>query len=184
MDFVCLWILCALYYLLMDIVCLWILCAYGCCVLMDFVCLWILSAYVYYLLMGIDCLWILCAHGYCVLMGIVCLWILPAYGYCVLMFIICLWILCAYGHCLLMDIICLLDGLLGFARIQKRKTNQELKKNVTHLGLEPATSFIAIGYSNYLAIDQKEKLIKNFKKLAVWDSNPRPHAVQAHSLTP
>ena len=32
------------------------------------------------------------------------------------------------------------------------------------LGLEPATSCVAIGYSNYLAIDQKEKLIKNLKK--------------------
>ena len=34
-------------------------------------------------------------------------------------------------------------------------------RNMTRLGFEPATSCVAIGYSNYLAIDQKEKLIKN-----------------------
>ena len=33
------------------------------------------------------------------------------------------------------------------------------------LGLEPLISFVAIAYSNYLAIDQKEKLIKNQKKI-------------------
>ena len=54
-----------------------------------------------------------------------------------------------------------LDGLLGFARISKRKINQEFKKYVTSLGFEPATSCVAIGYSSYLAINQKEKLIKN-----------------------
>ena len=54
-----------------------------------------------------------------------------------------------------------LDGFPGFAKIPKRKINQELFLNVTRLGFEPATSCIAIGYFNYLAIDQKEKLIKN-----------------------
>ena len=50
----------------------------------------------------------------------------------------------------------------GFARVPKRKKiNKELKKYVTGLGFESATSCVAIGYSNYLAIDQKEKLIKN-----------------------
>ena len=49
----------------------------------------------------------------------------------------------------------------GFARVPKRKINKEFKKYVTGLGFEPATSCIAIGYSNYLAIDQKEKLMKN-----------------------
>ena len=54
-----------------------------------------------------------------------------------------------------------LDGPPGFARIMKREINQDfLKKYVTRLGLEPATSCVAIGYSKYLAIDQKEKLIK------------------------
>ena len=58
-----------------------------------------------------------------------------------------------------------LDGLPGFARIPKRKINQEFKKKyVTRLGFEPATSCVAIGYSKYLTIDQKEKLIKNWKK--------------------
>ena len=56
-----------------------------------------------------------------------------------------------------------LDGLPGFARIPKRKINQELKKKLymTRLGFKPATSCVAIGYSKYLAIDQKEKLIKH-----------------------
>ena len=51
----------------------------------------------------------------------------------------------------------LLDGLPVFAQIPKRKINQELKKNVTRLGFEPAISCVAIGYSNYLAIDKKEE---------------------------
>ena len=54
----------------------------------------------------------------------------------------------------------MLDGLPGFARIPERKVNQEFQKYVTRLGLEPATSCASIGYSNYLAIDQKDKLIK------------------------
>ena len=58
----------------------------------------------------------------------------------------------------------LLDGIPGFARIPKRKINQEFKKYVTRLGFEPATSCVAIGYSNYLAIDQKEKTNQEFKK--------------------
>ena len=36
---------------------------------------------------------------------------------------------------------------------------------MTPLGFEPATSCVAIVYSNYSVIDEKEKLIKNFKKL-------------------
>ena len=46
----------------------------------------------------------------------------------------------------------------------EKKINQEFKKFVTRQGFEPATSCVAFGYSNYLAIDQKEKLIKNEKK--------------------
>ena len=57
-------------------------------------------------------------------------------------------------------IIIQLDGLPGFARIPKRKINQEFKKYMTRLRFEPGTSYVAIGYSKYLAIDQKEKLIK------------------------
>ena len=63
-------------------------------------------------------------------------------------------------------IIIILDGLPGFARIPKRKTNQVFLKYVTLLGFEPATSCVASGYSNYLAIDQKEKLIKNLIKFS------------------
>ena len=58
----------------------------------------------------------------------------------------------------------ILDGLLGFAQIPKRKLIKNLKKYVTRLGFEPATSCVAFGYSNHLAIDQKEKLIKSLKK--------------------
>ena len=58
-----------------------------------------------------------------------------------------------------------LDRLPGFAQIPKRKIYQELKKKyVTRPGFEPATSCAAFGYSDYLAIDQKEKLIKNLKE--------------------
>ena len=53
-----------------------------------------------------------------------------------------------------------LDGLPGFARIPKRKINQEFKKYMSRIRFEPATFYVAIGYSKYLAIDQKEKLIK------------------------
>ena len=58
-----------------------------------------------------------------------------------------------------------LDGLPDFAWIPKRKINQKFQKYVNRLGFEPATSCVAIEYSNYLAIGQKEKLIKNLKKL-------------------
>ena len=43
---------------------------------------------------------------------------------------------------------------------RKEKLIKNLKKYVTRLGFEPLISFFTIGYSNYLAIDQKEKLIK------------------------
>ena len=45
----------------------------------------------------------------------------------------------------------------------EKKINQEFKKYVTRLGFEPATSCVAFGYSNYLAIDQK-KTDQEFKK--------------------
>ena len=44
---------------------------------------------------------------------------------------------------------------------RKEKLIKNLKKYVTRLGVEPATSCVAIGYSKNLAIDQIEKLIKN-----------------------
>ena len=47
---------------------------------------------------------------------------------------------------------------------RKEQLIKNLKKYVTRLGFEHATSCVAIGYSKYLAIDQKEKLIKNWKK--------------------
>ena len=47
---------------------------------------------------------------------------------------------------------------------RKEKLIKNFKKYVTRLGFESATSCVAIGYSKYLAIDQKEKLIKNLKK--------------------
>ena len=55
---------------------------------------------------------------------------------------------------------------------------------MTRLRFEPATTYIAIGFSKYLVIDQKEKLI-NFenKSRPVWDTNHRPPALQADSLT-
>ena len=46
---------------------------------------------------------------------------------------------------------------------RKEKLIKNLKKYVTRLGFEPLISFFTIGYTNYLAIDQKEKLIN--KKL-------------------
>ena len=47
----------------------------------------------------------------------------------------------------------------------EKKINKELKKNyVTSLGIESATSCVAFGYSNYIAINHKEKVIKNSKK--------------------
>ena len=50
-------------------------------------------------------------------------------------------------------------ALLGY---QKEKLIKNLKKlYMTRLGFKPATSCVAIGYSKYLAIDQKEKLIKH-----------------------
>ena len=39
-----------------------------------------------------------------------------------------------------------------------------IKNFVTCLGFKPLISFFAIGCSNFLAIDQKEKLIRNQKK--------------------
>ena len=45
---------------------------------------------------------------------------------------------------------------------------------MTRLRLERPTSCVAIGYSNYLAIDQKEKLIKNEKNIRT----PRPPALR------
>ena len=68
---------------------------------------------------------------------------------------------------------------------RKEKLIKNFKKYVTRLGSEHATSCVAIGYSKYLAIDQKEKLIKNWKKnRPVWDTNRRPSGKQADSLTP
>ena len=56
---------------------------------------------------------------------------------------------------------------------------------MTHLGFEPATSCVTIGYSKYLAIDQKEKLPKQIEKISrpVWNTNHRPPAFQADCLT-
>ena len=64
---------------------------------------------------------------------------------------------------------------LGYRKEKLIKNLQ--KKYVTCLGFEPATSCVAIRYSKYLAIDQKEKLIKNGKKKrTAWDTNRRPSA--------
>ena len=65
---------------------------------------------------------------------------------------------------------------------RKEKLIKNLKKNVTRLRFEPATSCVTIGYSKYLAIDQTNQKLKK-KSSPIWDTNRRPSALQADSLT-